>query len=108
MFRRLQPYVPEAATLCSGGCNPMCNLRADRGDIQLEVVGGGGADGLALVEQVLRAHLAEKAGAGWSTVRGRRFGADGLGRALALRAKAEGGEPKPGHRPATTTWRLMH
>ena len=24
MCRRLQPYVPEAATLCAGGCNPMC------------------------------------------------------------------------------------
>ena len=24
MCRRLQPYVPEAANLCAGGCNPMC------------------------------------------------------------------------------------
>ena len=24
-LRRLQPYVEEAATLCGGGCNPMCS-----------------------------------------------------------------------------------
>ena len=24
MWQRLQPYLLEAATLCAGGCNPMC------------------------------------------------------------------------------------
>ena len=52
MWRRLQPYVAEAAALCGGGCSPRCRLdgEAALGDLLLcqadilEPLSGGDAD----------------------------------------------------------------